>query len=343
MKGFAHIGVIRAIEKLGIVVDEVVGTSMGAVMGGLYAQGRDSRSIEAVADEITVKDYLKLNLLKFLVKGYRHASIYKGRRFVEFLHEKLGEVRFGELDRPFVCNALSLTRGSMRYFGMPGDEDLSVADAIYASACLPGVYEPAEIEGDHYIDGGMAETISLKIGDLRKAELVIAVDLSIRDVASATPFRPSLPHILFQTYEIMGGVLNDHNLHRYVDDRTVLIKPKVGAFGLLDQPDLTELVRIGEREALDVLSTHPLVRYLADPEVLREIDRGVPSPRDYVRLEVDSSACVNCGLCAVTCATSGFAAVPRGSVVRKLHNYECTRDAACERNCPTGAIRLGNL
>ena len=55
------------------------------------------------------------------------------------------------------------------------------------------------------------------------------------------------------------------------------------------------------------------------------------------------NACINCGICAVTCATDGFASVPFGSVVRKLHNYECTRDMACERTCPTHAIRLRNL
>lgn len=343
MKGFAHIGVIRALERLGIEVDEVVGTSMGAVMGGLYAQGRDSASIEGVAKEISLKDYLKLNLLKFLVKGYRHASVYKGKHFREWLTANLPEQSFEEMARPFFCNALSLTRGSMRYFGMPGDVDVPVADAVYASSCLPGVYEPIEIGGDHFIDGGMSETLSLKMAKVRQADLVIAVDLSIRDFTDEVPFRPSLPHILFQTYEIMGGVLNEHNLHRFVTDEVVLIKPKVGAFGVLDQPDLTELVRIGEREALEVLSTHPLTRWLANPEVVGDIDRTVPKPRDYVQLDVDANACIHCGICAETCATNGFAAAPLGSVVRKLHNYECRRDAACERNCPTGAITLHNV
>ena len=65
--------------------------------------------------------------------------------------------------------------------------------------------------------------------------------------------------------------------------------------------------------------------------------------KDHVQLTVDMNACIHCGICAATCATQGYAAVPFGDVVRKLHNYECTRDMACERNCPTGAIRLGNL
>ncbi len=55
------------------------------------------------------------------------------------------------------------------------------------------------------------------------------------------------------------------------------------------------------------------------------------------------NACVHCGVCAAICATDGYAQVPVGNVVRKLHNYECTRDGACERHCPTHAIRLSNI
>ena len=75
MRGYAHIGVIRAVEKLGLTVSEIVGTSMGAVMGGLFATGLNSQEVEEAASEISLKDYFRLKLLKFLVKGYRHASV----------------------------------------------------------------------------------------------------------------------------------------------------------------------------------------------------------------------------------------------------------------------------
>ncbi|MFO1077489.1 MAG: patatin-like phospholipase family protein [Planctomycetota bacterium] len=343
MRGFCHIGVIRAIERLGLRIDEVVGTSMGAVMGALFATGMDSRRIEEVAGEITIRDYFRLNLLKFLVKGYRHASVYKGRTFRQFLEKWLPQAAFGELPRPFFCNALSLTTGASRFFGLPGSPPVAVADAVYASACLPMIFEPAQIAGDHYVDGGMTETLALRIAHARSADLVIGVDLSHRDLREQTAYKATLPHILFQTYEVMGMALNEHNLHRYVDDRTVIIKPKVSHFGLLDMPDVEEAVRIGEREAIEALTTHPLTRYLCNAEAVAEEDRNVARPRDYVQLDVDMNACIHCGICAATCATQGYAAVPLGDVVRKPFNYECTHDMACERNCPTGAIRLGNI
>jgi len=343
MRGFAHIGVIRAMERLGVHIDEVVGTSMGAVMGALHASGRDSFAIEEVAAEISIRDYLKLNLVKFLVRGYRHASIYKGRHFRQFLRDSLGEGAFDDLGKPFFCNALSLTHGHMRYFGLPGDRAVPVADAVYASACLPAVFEPLKIGEDHYIDGGMAESLALKVAHARRGEVIIAVDLSAVDHHEDVPYRATLPHILFRTYAIMGSVLNEHTMHRYCDERVVLIRPKVQGMGVLDQPDTNELVRLGEREALEALTTHPLTRWLCDPRVVREVDRTIARPRDYVHLDVDMNACIHCGICAVTCATHGYVDVPVGPVVRKLHNHECTRDAACERSCPTGAIRLRNL
>lgn len=343
MRGFAHVGVIRALERLGIVPTQVIGTSMGAVIGGLYASGLDSHRIEATLAELDLRRFFRLNLLKFLVKGYRHASLYKGRAFHDMLREMVPAQTFGELPIPFICNALSLTTGALRYFGLPGAPDVPVADAMYASSCLPGVFEPIALGGDHYIDGGMAETLSLKVAKVSKPDLVIAVDLSFRDHHKATPYRATLPHILFQTYEIMGSVLNEHNLHRHVTEEVVLLKPKMQAFGLLDEPDLTEVVRLGEREALEVLTTHANTRHLCDPAVAMQVERTIRTPRDFVELQVDMNACIHCGVCAITCATQGFADVPIGNVVRKLHNYECTRDAACERNCPTRAIRLHNL
>ncbi|MFT7534495.1 MAG: NTE family protein [Hyphomicrobiaceae bacterium] len=343
MRGFCHIGIVRAIERLGLQVDEIVGTSMGAVMGGLLAGGSNSHQMEQLALDVSLKDYFRLNLVKFFTRGYRHASVYKGKAFKELLHEWLPHEAFEDLETPFYCNALSLTNGATRFFGLPGSEKMRVSDAVYASACLPTIFEPAEINGDHYIDGGMTETLALRIARAREADLVIAVDLSHRDLRKETPFRATLPHILYQTYEVMGMALNENNLHRYVDDKTVLIKPKVSHLPLLEMPGVNDVVRIGEREAIEVLTTHPLTRYLCDPEVVAEEDRMVQRPRDHVQLDVDMNACIHCGICAATCATQGFASVPLGDVVRKLHNYECTRDMACERNCPTGAIRLQNL
>jgi len=67
------------------------------------------------------------------------------------------------------------------------------------------------------------------------------------------------------------------------------------------------------------------------------------TPRDYVSIRIDSTACIGCGNCEMVCETQAYWAQGEKAEVRKLSNYECTRDHACARNCPTGAIHLGNL
>ncbi|MDP6930029.1 MAG: patatin-like phospholipase family protein [Planctomycetota bacterium] len=343
MKGFAHIGVIRALERLGIEVDEVVGTSMGAVMGAALAAGMNSSEIEEITGEISIKSYFKVNLLKFLIRGYKHASVYKGKAFQEFLQKHLPQKSFAELEKPFTCNALSLNNGTLRYFGRHESEPVAVADAVYSSSCLPGVFEPIEIDGDHYIDGGMTESLSLRIARIRRPDLIIAVDLSIREHHQDIPYRESLPHILFQAYGIMGDALNELSLHRYHGPDVALMKPKVAHIGILDEVDLQEIIRLGEREALEVLTTHRLTRHLCQPDLVNEISRSIRTARDFVELDVDMNTCTHCGICAETCPTAGFVAVPTGSVVAKSHNHECARDMACERLCPEKAITLRNL
>ncbi|MCA9003287.1 MAG: 4Fe-4S binding protein, partial [Planctomycetes bacterium] len=98
-----------------------------------------------------------------------------------------------------------------------------------------------------------------------------------------------------------------------------------------------------EQAAERVLTSHPLTRddiWLQGAEGL-----SCPvEPRDYVSLHLDPSACVGCGVCQMVCETEGFGALQAiPATVLKPHNYECTRDHACARNCPTSAIRLGNL
>ena len=128
---------------------------------------------------------------------------------MQFLHEELPIHDFAALPRTFFCNALSLTTGVMQYFGLPEAPKISVPDAVYASACLPGVFEPMEIDGDHFIDGGMAETLGLKLAAARRPDLIVAVDLSIRDHHTPTPYRASLPHIVLRRQD---SALVDHPL-----------------------------------------------------------------------------------------------------------------------------------
>src|SRR6185503_17836591 len=97
MKGMAHLGVLKALAQLRIQVDEVIGTSIGSVIGSLYASGHDIDALLHIVADLSRKDYFRLNLLKFLTRGYRTVSLYQGRNFHEFLRAQLKVQRFADL------------------------------------------------------------------------------------------------------------------------------------------------------------------------------------------------------------------------------------------------------
>ncbi len=336
-RAWAHVGVLRACERLGLVVDEVVGTGIGAAVGAAAAAGMQAAEIEAALRPLPAR--VAADIEQWLCDpDDLQAAAARGERLRVLLRAALPEHRFHRLRKPLFCNALALGSGAVRYFGVPGAPVVSVADAAYASACLPGVYAPAELLGESYVDGGMAEPLGLRWAETRRPDLVIAVDVTGH---GPLPTSGTRAPVLLQTYAVMVRALNEHTLHRFADSRhMVLVKPRLSDLSMLTIGDASELVCRGEQAAYDALATHSLTRYLCDPDVVRGVDRGALQPSDYVELQVDAQTCVHCGLCAVTCATNGYAAVPWGTVVRKLHHYECSRDGACERACPVGAIQL---
>ena len=99
---------------------------------------------------------------------------------------------------------------------------------------------------------------------------------------------------------------------------------------------------MGEEEAYKVLTSHAATRGLVTQEVVDGLSCPV-QPRDFVSIHLDPARCVGCGMCEMVCETEAFWAQGEKATVRKLSNYECTRDHACARNCPTDAISLGNL
>ena len=340
MKGMVHLGVLRALDKLGIEIDEIIGTSIGAVIGSLVASGMSVEDLYELTQDLSRKDFFRLNVLKFLVKGYRHASLYKGELFRKFLEDNIPCKHFSELKKPFFCNALSLVTGSSIYFGLPGLDQIELYKAVYASASLPGIFEPLEHDGDHLVDGGISDSMPLRFARSRKPDVIIAVDLSVRDYRDRSEFRKSLPWILYRSFEVAQEALNEQNLHAYGGPDVVLIKPPVGHLGLFQFDDLDELVRLGEQKALEILTSHPRTRGLCNEEIVKKMEMLGRSRRPYVDVRVDESICINCGVCEVTCATDGFVASENGPVLLKAHNYECPEDGACMRNCPTGAITL---
>jgi NTE family protein len=164
-RGFAHIGVIKALEDAGVHADIVTGASSGAIVAALYAGGRSGRELEEIALELREGDLVDVT---FFSSGWVLGEALQG-----FVNRMVDERPIERLTRPFAAIATEARTGRMVVFNR-GDTGL----AVRASASVPRVFVPPVINGEEYIDGGLSSPVPVKIARAMGADIVIAVDVS---------------------------------------------------------------------------------------------------------------------------------------------------------------------
>ena len=164
-RGFAHIGVIKALEEAGIVPDIVTGSSSGAVVAALYASGRQARELEDIALRLDQGD-----LVDYVLFGN---GWVKGEALQDFVNRMVDGRPIERLARPFAVIATEARSGRMVVFNR-GDTGV----AVRASASVPRIFVPPVINGKEYVDGGLSSPVPVKVARAMGADVVIAVDVS---------------------------------------------------------------------------------------------------------------------------------------------------------------------
>jgi len=164
-RGFAHVGVIKALEEGGIEADIVTGASSGAVVAALYASGYRARAIEGIALEVEESDLVDLTPVG---KGW-----VKGEALQEFVNRMVGDRPIERLPRRFAVVATAATSGRLTVFNRG-----NTGVAVRASASVPRVFIPPVINGEEYLDGGLLSPVPVKLARAMGADVVIAVDVS---------------------------------------------------------------------------------------------------------------------------------------------------------------------
>lgn len=166
-RGHAHIGVIRAIEERGLHIHNIAGTSMGALIGGIYAAGELGTYTEWV-NRLQRRDVIKLLDLSFTWQ-----SIFKGERIFGVLEELLGDRCIEDLDRGFVAVATALDQQREVWLNSG-----SLFRAMRASCAVPGVFSPVDIDGVRLVDGGLVNPIPIAPTLTDSTDFTIAVNLN---------------------------------------------------------------------------------------------------------------------------------------------------------------------
>lgn len=165
-RGWAHIGVIRALADAGIEPDLVCGTSIGALVGAAYVAGELDR-LEAWVRGLrpqTVVSFLDVSL---------NGGLIKGEKLITFFREHFVDRDIRELERPFAAVATDLARGREAWLREGG-----VSDAVRASIALPGLFTPVRRDGVWLVDGGLVNPVPVSLARAMGADVVIAVDLN---------------------------------------------------------------------------------------------------------------------------------------------------------------------
>lgn len=244
-RGFAHVGVIKALESQGIIPDIIVGTSAGSVVGALYAAGNNGFELQKLAhrlDESKISDW-----------SLPDRGVLKGEALQQFINDAVAQRPLESLKKPFAAIATDLQSGESIVF-RTGNTGM----AVRASSTVPGVFQPVTINGREYVDGGLTSLIPVRAARQMGSDVVIAVDISSRPADK--PLRGTLD-ILLQTVTIMGQSLSRHELK----EADIVIRPLVGGVGSTDFQARHDAILEGEKAVQLAL---PQIR-----EVLRKAGR----------------------------------------------------------------------
>lgn len=258
-KGLAHIGALKVIEEAGVKIDYIGGTSMGAIIGALYASGYSANELDSIFNSIDVSLLIQDNLPRGAKTFYdkedaeRYAlslpfnkfkvsfpsAISSGQNIYNLLVKLLYHVKdtddFSKLPIPFFCIATDVETGQEILL-----DKGYLPEAIMASGTFPSLFEPAEINDKILIDGGVVN--NYPINKLKKLGADIIIGIDVQDSLSNRENLGSGTEVLLQINNYR--TVNDMKAKAKLTD--VLIKPEIGKYSVIDFALGTEIIKSGE-------------------------------------------------------------------------------------------------
>ncbi len=243
-RGFAHVGVIKALEAQGIVPDIVVGTSAGSVVGALYASGLNGFQIQELSmsmgeDQVLDGSGMYRCIAETLVSDKR--GCIKGQALQDFINKNVGYRPIEKLGKTFAAVATDLANGQMVVF-----RSGNTGQAVRASSSVPVFFQPVSIGGRDYVDGGLVAPVPASVARTLGADFVIAVDISDRPQDRPTA---GMTDILWQTFNIFGQTINRHEQ----SNADIVVRPVTSGLPAADTSGRDKAVLEGEKAVAAIL------------------------------------------------------------------------------------------
>ena len=262
-KGFAHVGVLKTLDSLGVRIDYIAGTSMGAVVGGLYASGYTGKQIDSIISttnfDLLISDnvpresktfYERKNAEKYALslpfnkfKIHLPSSISRGQNVLNLLSKLTlhvsGVEDFSKLPIPFYCVATNMQTGQEIILDRG-----NLAQAIAASSALPTLYQPVRLNNKLLMDGGIVNNYPIRGLESKDLDIIIGVDvqdelLEIKDLESVSNILMQINN--FREVKDMTGK---------VDLTDIYIRPDVSDYSIVSFKDDIKIIQKGQKATL---------------------------------------------------------------------------------------------
>lgn len=333
LKGFAHIGVLRALEERGIRPSVVAGTSIGALIGAAYVGGMPVAEMERRATALTKRDLFRIDHYSMVAKRMLAPALYLARPLQKLVEDIVPAGTFRDLGTPLLVNTVDLEDAQQVLWGLPGLQDVAVTDAVYASCALPGFFPPGVLGGRTCADGGIIDNVPA-VPASHGMDAVIAVDVGSTNIARARRIKDKgFAAIYMRAAQVMMKSLQNLQLEMWQGPPLLLVRPAVWRYNWFSFAHVERMMELGYQAALEVL----------DRTGAALLSGGGVWPRRMVEVRVDRAKCIGCTLCA-TLAPRMMAMDQDGKARVLASPVEWSRaDGDYVHQCPTAAIEVHAL
>ncbi len=256
-RGFAHVGVLRVLQKEGIPIDMIAGTSSGAIMGAAYAWSQDTVRMTKDALEAGWKKKAPL-----IDPSLPKTGFIKGKKIQDLISNYVGGyIKFSDLKIPFACVATDINTGEEIVINSG-----SVPEALRASISIPGIFTVVKYEGRYLVDGGLTTPVPVEVVRSMGADFIIAVNVNpvVADRMGKTSQKrvsvhkePNIFQIMMQSIYITTYSLSRNSL----ESADIVIEPDLSNIGAGDFNKARELITRGRQAAQNAI-----------PEIKRKLE-----------------------------------------------------------------------
>lgn len=329
LKGFAHVGVLRALEELGVRPGVYAGTSIGALIAAATVGGMPTAELERRAASLRKRDLFRMDHAGMLLSRTQVRSIYLEEPLRDLCRAVAPPVKLSALAHRLLINTVDVERGTQVVWGLPGLDDVWVQDAVYASCALPGIFPPGRVDGRICMDGGVMDNLPAAIAAV-DADLVIGVDVGSADLVRHAAAPSGFGATYLRAATMMMKTLQQLPLQHWSGPPMILIRPRLGRSGWLSFGHALEHIQAGYEAALAALSR--LDEYWEQWDSI--------FPRERFELRVVRERCTGCGTCVALAPRAMGMDASRCAFPRTRVVDWSPADRDFVEHCPTNAIEV---